>query len=192
MAATPKTSKRERGPRMSAEERREIVVEVASEEFAKRGLHGTPTQDIADRAGISHAYLFRLFPTKTDLFIAVVERCFDVVIETFAKAAAGVNPGEEKLQAMGHAYLDLLADRTRLLVQLQSYSACDDPRVRVTAQRGWERLYSFLEHEAGAGPDELREFCANGMLLTVAAAVDLFSADPKWIERFMPSDKLGA
>jgi AcrR family transcriptional regulator len=189
MAATTKTKKRERGPRISAEERRELVVEVASVEFAKRGFHGTPTQDIADRAGISHAYLFRLFPTKTDLFVAVVERCFQVVEDIFAKAAEGTEPGEERLQAMGEAYHDLLSDRTRLLVQLQSYAACDDPRVRKTVQRDWEDLYSFVAGETGVGTDELRSFFAMGMLMTVAAAVDLFGADPKWVERFMPPDK---
>jgi AcrR family transcriptional regulator len=189
MATTSKTKKRERGPRISADERREIVVEIAAAEFAKRGLHGTPTQDIAEQAGISHAYLFRLFPTKTDLFIAVVERCFQVVIETFTKAAEGSKPGEERLHAMGDAYIDLLADRKRLLVQLQSYAACDDARVRKTVQREWEELYSFVERQSGVGGEDLRAFFATGMLLTVAATVDLFSVDPKWIERFVPADK---
>jgi AcrR family transcriptional regulator len=156
MATSTKTKKGERGPRISADERREIVVELAAEEFAKRGFHGTPTQDIADRAGISHAYLFRLFPTKTDLFIAVTERCFQRVIEVFAKAAEGTEPGEERLHAMGHGYVELLADRTRLLVQLQSYSACDEPRIRKAVQRGWEDLYTFVEREAGVGREELR------------------------------------
>jgi AcrR family transcriptional regulator len=189
MATSTKTKKRERGPRISADERREIVVEVASEEFAKRGLHGTPTQDIADLAGISHAYLFRLFPTKIDLFIAVSDRCFQRVIETFAKAAEGTEPGEERLHAMGHAYVELLTDRTRLLLQLQCYSACDEPRVRKAVQRGWNDLYTFVERESGVGGEELRGFFSTGMLLTVAAACDLFGADPKWSDRFIPSDR---
>jgi AcrR family transcriptional regulator len=189
MATTTKPKKRERGPRISAEERRELVLEVAIEEFARRGYHGTPTQDIAERAGISHAYLFRLFPTKADLFIAVTESCFERVRQTFADAAAGTEPGEERLHAMGAAYKELLADRTRLLGQLQGYAACDDPKVRKTVQRGWEELWTFVERESGAGPDELREFFAMGMLLTVAAAVDLFAADPKWTERLIPTDK---
>jgi AcrR family transcriptional regulator len=188
MATATKTKKRERGPRISADERREIVVEVAFEEFARRGLHGTPTQDIAEQAGISHAYLFRLFPTKIDLFVAVAERCFRIVTEAFAKAAEGTEPGEERLHAMGRAYRDLLADRTRLVVQLQSYSACDEPRVRTAVQRGWEDLYTFVERESGMRGERLRAFFATGMLLTVAAACDLFSADPKWAERFIPAD----
>jgi AcrR family transcriptional regulator len=189
MATTETPKNRERGPRISAEERREIVVEVAVAEFAKRGLHGTPTQDIAERAGISHAYLFRLFPTKSDLFIAVTERCFQQVRDAFANASAGTEPGEERLHAMGHGYIELLADRNRLLVQLQSYAACDDPKVRKAVQRGWEDLYSYVERESGAEPEQIRDFLAMGMLLTVAAAVDLFSLDEKWAARLLPADK---
>jgi len=189
MATTTRTKKGERGPRISAEERRELVLEVAIEEFARRGFHGTPTHDIADRAGISHAYLFRLFPTKTELFVAVTQRCFQRVSEAFAGAAAGTEPGEERLHAMGGAYRDLLADRSRLLGQLQAYAACDDPKVRKAVQRGWEELYSFVERESGAEAEDVRAFFATGMLLTVAAAADLFAVDPRWTERLLPADK---
>src|SRR5204862_4098233 len=113
---------------------------------------------------ISHAYLFRLFPTKTDLFNAVAERCFQGIIDVFGKAAAGAERGEETLQAMGGAYIDLLADRTRLLLQLQTWSACDEPRIRKAVQRGWEQLYSFVERESGAEPGAVRQFFATGML----------------------------
>ena len=64
------------GVRMSAEERRELVLEAAVAEFALGGLAGTSTEDVARRAGISQPYLFRLFPTKKGLFLALVERCY--------------------------------------------------------------------------------------------------------------------
>jgi AcrR family transcriptional regulator len=188
MAATTKTQKRPRGPRMSAEERREAVVDIAVDEFAKRGLHGTPTEEIANKAGISHAYLFRLFPTKTDLFIAATERCFERVIETFAKAAEGVEKGE-RLEAMGHAYVELLGDRTRLLSQLQGYAACEDPKVRKVVREHWAELYDFVARETGESTERLREFFAAGMLLTITAAMDLLNHDEVWAERLLPPDK---
>ena len=61
---------------MPATERREMVLEAAVAEFAAHGLAGTSTEDVARRAGISQPYLFRLFPTKKALFLALVERCF--------------------------------------------------------------------------------------------------------------------
>ena len=56
--------------RQTAEERREEILEAARYEFAARGLHGTSTEDIARRAGISQPYVFRLFGTKKELFMA--------------------------------------------------------------------------------------------------------------------------
>src|SRR5215475_15924414 len=96
--------------RMSADERRELVLEAALSEFAVGGLAGTSTEDVARRAGISQPYLFRLFPTKKALFLTLVERCFRQVADAF-EAAAAARVGEDALDAMGDAYHKLLEDR---------------------------------------------------------------------------------
>ena len=140
--------------RLSAEERREEVLRAALVEFAEGGLHATSTEAIARRAGISQPYLFRLFPTKTDLFIAVVDRCFERVIDAFGAAMANAEP-EEKLYAMGDTYIGLLDDRAKLLSQVQAWAACDDPQIRKAVQRGWENLYTFVKSESGASTDEV-------------------------------------
>lgn len=175
--------------RQTAEERRDVIAEIAYEEFGARGLHGTPTQDIAKRAGISHAYLFRLFPTKTDLFLAATERCFARTLETFKAAAEGAEPGEERLQAMGLAYMELLSDRRLLLSQLQAYAACDDPVVRREVRRRFGELVKFVEEASGADPDRVREFFAMGMLLNVVAAMDLPALKEAWAARLVPSNE---
>ena len=63
--------------RLSAEERRDEVVAAAVTEFSQGGLAGTSTEAIARRAGVSQPYLFQLFGTKKELFIAVIRRCFE-------------------------------------------------------------------------------------------------------------------
>src|ERR1035438_4427071 len=113
--------------RMPAAQRRELVLEAAVAEFAAHGLAGTSTEDVARQAGISQPYLFRLFPTKKTLFLALVERCFQRTYDTFT-AAAGDLTGDEALAAMADAYERLLDDRTMLLLQMQAYAACEDPR----------------------------------------------------------------
>src|ERR1700754_5195382 len=89
--------------RKSAEERREEIVAIASRHFAEGGYHGTSTEAIAREAGISQPYLFRLFRTKRDLFLACVDDCYAHVLAVFAEAAASA-PAGEKVDAMGHAY----------------------------------------------------------------------------------------
>src|SRR2546426_3202400 len=115
--------------RKSAEERRESVLDAAFEEFAARGLDGASTEAIAEKAGISQPYLFRLFGTKKELFKASVTRCFRETLEMFQRAAEG-HRGEDALKAMGEAYMDVLEnDRVRLRAQMQAYAACDDPEI---------------------------------------------------------------
>src|SRR2546426_134491 len=75
--------------RKTAEERRDEIVDAAFAEFAVTGLYGTSTEAIARRAGVSQPYLFRLFGTKKELFIAAVNRCFRTTLETFMRAAEG-------------------------------------------------------------------------------------------------------
>src|SRR5215210_4895879 len=99
------------GIRKSAQERRTEIVEIAIEHFALHGYNGTSTDTVAREAGISQPYLFRLFGTKRELFLACHEVMHARIAETFAAAARDVSP-EEWMPAMGRAYTDLLADRT--------------------------------------------------------------------------------
>jgi AcrR family transcriptional regulator len=165
--------------RMSAEERREQVLEAALGEFAAKGLAGTSTEDVARLAGISQPYLFRLFPTKKALFLALVERCFRRVENAFTAAASDA-VGEDALMAMGDAYEKLLEDRTLLLLQMQAYAACDDPAIRERTRAGFKELWTLVERLTGLPFDRVVEFFAMGMLMNVAAAMDLPAVDERW------------
>jgi AcrR family transcriptional regulator len=164
---------------MSAEERRETVLEAAVPEFALRGLAGTSTEDVARRAGISQPYLFRLFPTKKALFLALVERCYQRIEDAFL-AAAGDKTGEEALAAMGDEYERLLDDRTLLLLQMHAYAACEDPDIRAATRAGYKRLWNMVERVSGLPFDRIVQFFAMGMLINVAAAMDLPAVDERW------------
>jgi AcrR family transcriptional regulator len=164
---------------MSAEERREQVLEAALDEFAAKGLAGTSTEDVAHAAGISQPYLFRLFPTKKALFLALVERCFRRVEATFTAAAKDA-VGEDALEAMGDAYERLLGDRTLLLLQMQAYAASDDPEIRQATRAGFKELWTLVERLTGLPFERVVEFFAMGMLMNVAAAMDLPAVDERW------------
>src|SRR4249920_3160705 len=137
--------------RKSAEERREEILTVAIEHFGRGGYHGTSTDAIARDAGISQPYLFRLFRTKRELFLACQKRSGDRIRETFERAAEGL-PRDERLEAMGHAYVGLLADRTALLFQMQSYAACSDPEIQAHVREGYSELVELVTRLSGAEP----------------------------------------
>ncbi len=166
----------------TAEERREAVLEAAMGAFCERGYLGTPTKDVAEAAGISQAYLFRLFPTKTDLVVAVVQRANQRIREAFAKAvaqakAAGEDPGD----AMGRVYGDLLEDRTLLLNLLHQFAAAASmPEVAEASRASFAELVDFVEGETGAESEELQRFFAHGMLMNTLAAIGAPKTNARW------------
>jgi len=169
--------------RQSAEERREALIGAAIAEFARGGLHGTAVSSITGRVGVTQPYAFSLFKTKKDLFLAAVERCYDLVEDAF-RAAAESAAAEERVHAMGDAYAALLGDRNKLLMQHQAYAACDDPEIRAVVRRRYARIYELVRQLTGADEEELTSFFATGMLMNVAAAIGMPELVPEeeWLE----------
>lgn len=157
---------------MSAEDRRTDVTRVAVEHFALGGYNGTSTEAIAADAGISQPYLFRLFGTKRDLFLACCTVCHVSVLAAFTRAAEGA-PDGEKFSAMGSAYMDLLADRRLLLFQMQQYAACSDPVIQAHVREGYEALLAAVKRLTGGSDEQVWAFFGQGMLLNVVASLDL-------------------
>ena len=158
--------------RLSAEQRREEIVQIGFRRFAVGGYNGTSTEDIAREAGISQPYLFRLFKTKRELFLACVDRCFEHIAGVFEEAAAAAPP-DERLVAMGHAYHDkLLRDRHALMLQMQGYVA-SDPEIRERVREGYQELVRKVAALAEIEVDATWDFFATGMMLNVLAALDL-------------------
>lgn len=167
----------------TAAERREALVEAAVAAFAEHGFHGTPTTEIAKAAGISQAYLFRLFPTKSELYVAAVDRCFARLAAAMRAAAEDESaPGETALERMGRAYAALLQDPTTLRATLQAFAAAsgEDLAIRDAVRRGYGDLVELIQRLTGAEGEELRAFVAKGMLMTVLAGMDAPSIDAAW------------
>jgi AcrR family transcriptional regulator len=175
MAAEPRIRK-------SAEERREEILSVAVRHFAIGGLHGTSTEAIAREAGISQPYLFRLFRTKKELFLACVDRADAKVYDVFRRAAAAAPEGE-RLRAMGLAYIDeLLPDRHAVLMQMQGYVATSDPDIRAHVRDAFGKLVAEVTELSAADPESVWAFFAQGMLLNVTQSLDLeaIAGESEW------------
>ena len=173
-------------PRRSAEERRHEIVEIAIHHFARNGYNGTSTDQVAREAGISQPYLFRLFGTKRELFLACYREMQARIHATFTAAARGV-PQDLRARAMGKAYQELLGDRDTLLFQMQSYAACSDPEIQAHVRAGYRDLVNEVARITGGGAAELWSFFSNGMLLNVVASLELdrLAGDEEWAASWM-------
>ena len=168
--------------RSTAESQRPRVTASAVRVFARTGYHATPVTAVAADAGISPAYVFRLFTDKLGLFVAALDHCFERVREALdagADRAAGTSP-QEVLDAMGTAYAELIADRDLLVLQVHAQSACDVPEVREALQRGLSSVVRLAQRRSGAPDADVQRFTAYGQLCHLIVTLDLDAVDAPW------------
>ncbi len=124
--------------RVPAEERREDVLRVAADVVARDGMHAASTAEIAKRAGISHAYLFRLFPTKEALLLEVSHRAGDAMHQGMIAAGERAKQlGDDPLVAMAVEWTNQLRDHTNSpRLPAVDHRVAVGPRARRSAPRG--------------------------------------------------------
>jgi AcrR family transcriptional regulator len=166
--------------RHTAEERREEIIVAAVARFGSTGLHGTSTQTIADDVGVSQPYLFRLFGTKKELFIAAVESGFRSTLEAFQDAARDAADPHDAFRRMGNAYDELIQDRRFLNLQMQAYASCADPEIREVVQLGFGRLVMQIHEATNATPEQLASFLGRGMLMNVSMSMGVADHESGW------------
>jgi len=114
-------------PRMRAEDRRQQIVEVASELFSQRGFNGVTTKEIADRAGVSQAIIFRHFPSKEAIYSAILDNKLKQAAERIRgrlQDAAGRKDDRAFFGSLAFDLLDLYSKDPSLL-RLLLFSALE-------------------------------------------------------------------
>ena len=89
-------------PRLSAEARKEAIIEAVRDVFADKGFEGTTTRELARAAGVSEALLYKHFPSKQLLYAAMLDGCAKG--PTFAEASRilGLQASTSTLVVMVH------------------------------------------------------------------------------------------
>ena len=112
MGQIHKGVKRGRGrpPIRSDDATRRLIIDAARQEFQANGYSGTCVEAVAQRAGVSTKTLYRLIPTKADLFTSVVsDRIGRFMLEIDDEAVGGLDLAaalEHILTALGKLALD--------------------------------------------------------------------------------------
>jgi len=156
--------------RLPREERIEQVLRAAMIEFARTGYFGTAVETIAERAGISQPYIFKLFGSKSALFSRVVDESFDSLTSAMMAASEGLT-GTPSLIAMGNKYKESLRDNPAVLVQLHAIAACSDQRIRSVVDKAFGRQWNAIAERSGANNVQMKVFVGLGRLLSDVAAI---------------------
>lgn len=160
--------------RLSAEDRREQILAAASAVFGERGYAGGTTDAIAKQAGVSQAYVVRMFGSKEKLFRAAVERASERVQTAFRDVIAtftGDESDHDKRYQLGVAYANLVEDRGILMTLLQAFCLGHDEVIGPIARECFLDAYRIARDEAGMPEQEAAEFFSQGMLMTILFAL---------------------
>ncbi|MEC3958728.1 TetR/AcrR family transcriptional regulator [Nocardia sp. CDC153] len=174
--------------RMSATERSAEVLAAATSAFAEFGYAATKTDDIARRAGVSQPYVIRLFGTKQQLFLAVLDQVCGRIDGLFRAGAAAAAPDaspKDRLDTLGSYFGDhFLSDLDLPRVFLQGIAAASDPAIGTNIRAHFGRLFNLAKELTGATTAEVRRFFGTGMLLIDLTALGVTDVEcegnPSW------------
>ena len=166
----------------TADVRREAVVASAVTMFAGSGYLGTSVAAIAEHAGISQAYVFKLFPSKELLFVTTLEHCFDLVLAALERGAAA-SPDQSPdamLYAMAGAYAELIGDRSLLMLQVHAQSAASVPEIGAALRKGLRATTLLAKSRSNACDEAVQRFIAYGQLCHLIVVTGLDHNPPDW------------
>jgi AcrR family transcriptional regulator len=129
--------------RLTAEARRQAVLDTACRVFSRSSYGGATTAEIAREAGISEPILYRHFGSKRDLYLA----CLDEALASFragSERAIAADPGQS-LGAIADAYMSK-GRKIRLIdLWIQALSVAPEDKVIASALRRQVReVHDFL------------------------------------------------
>jgi len=159
---------------MSRDARREQVLEIAQELFATQGYHHVSMDDIADQALVSKPVLYRHFPSKLDLYLAVVDRGGEALVSAVSEAlepvsggAVEAGDGKAVVHALVRAYFGYVesAGQSASLLFESDVTRDDDVRARVESASAEtaRHISDVLEHYTGL-PHEHNELVATALV----------------------------
>ena len=138
--------------RRSSAQVRSLVLGAARELFEERGYDQVSTRDIASRAGVTQALVFRHFGTKIDLFVDAVYLPFsDFVSAYLDRWADGREIDEQTPAADTEAFVDglfrVLLENRRMLATLTNVAGRESSDVPARASALLAELMDRLQRE---------------------------------------------
>jgi AcrR family transcriptional regulator len=133
--------------RLTAEQRKTMVVETACRIFAKRSYHGSTTAEIARETGVTEPVLYRHFASKRELYLACLDAVWEQVRALWEKALEAEEDPANWLKAIGKAYLEARAAARIVLVDLWIQAlteAADDPEIRRALREQVREVHTFV------------------------------------------------
>lgn len=134
--------------RLPAAQRREQLLDTAARLFAVRGYAGATTSEIAKAAGVTEPIIYRHFPSKRELFIALIERTSESTIRLWEhELATAPDPGERLRRLISANPMVANKGKGIYRVIVQAMTEVEDPQIQQSLMQHAQTLHAFLVHE---------------------------------------------
>jgi AcrR family transcriptional regulator len=159
-ATRPAGERTPRGSRLPRRARRAQLLESALEVFVAQGYHAAAMDDIAERAGVSKPVLYQHFPGKLELYLALLDRAVDTVIEGTRAALESTDDNKQRVAATMHAFYTYVASEEGEFRLVFESDLTNEPAVRQQIDRVTTECAELIAHvihdDTGLPDDQCR------------------------------------
>ncbi|WP_035718496.1 TetR/AcrR family transcriptional regulator [Gordonia shandongensis] len=174
--------------RLPRSARRRQLLDAASEIFVERGYHSAGMDEIAIHAGVSKPVLYQHFPSKLDLYIAVLDSHSEKLVAAVNAALLTTSDNRQRVQAAVQAFFDFIDDDNsgyRLIFASDAMDPAVTRRVEGTSEACVDAVHGLVMQDSGLDPHRSRMLAAG---LVGASQVNA----RYWVEADRPIDKADA
>ena len=166
--------------RLPRDERRAQLLAAALEVFTASGYHSAAMDEIADRAKVSKPVLYQHFPSKLDLYLAVLDLHIDSLVFAIQKAIASNQENSSRVAATVDAYFGFIDSEGEAFRLLFESDMNLEPQVRERLNRMTydcaAAVSAIISIDTGLGKEE-------SMMLAVGIIGTVQTTARHWLDR---------
>ena len=170
----------EKTNRLPRDERRAQLLVAALEVFTVAGYHSAAMDEIADRAKVSKPVLYQHFPSKLDLYLAVLDLHIDSLVFAIQKAIAANRENSARVAATVEAYFGFIDSEGEAFRLLFESDMSVEPQVRERLNRMTydcaAAVSAVISIDTGLGKEE-------SMMLAVGIIGTVQTSARHWLDR---------
>ena len=169
------------GARLPRGERREQLLEAASEVFVDRGYHAAGMDEIADRAGVSKPVLYQHFSSKLDLYLAVLQQHVDILVSGVRQALRTTTDNRQRLRAAVQAFFDFIEHDSQGYRLIFENDYTSEPQVaaqvKVATEACIDAVFDLISRDSGLEAHRARMIAVGLVGISVDCARYWLGAD---------------
>ena len=170
----------DKSARLPRDERRAQLLVAALEVFTAAGYHSAAMDEIADRANVSKPVLYQHFPSKLDLYLAVLDLHIDSLVFAIQKAIASNRENSSRVAATVEAYFGFIDSEGEAIRLVFESDMNLEPQVRERLNRMTydcaAAVSAVISIDTGLGKEE-------SMMLAVGIIGTVQTTARHWLDR---------